>query len=96
MMKLPDFSSLFKRKSALVGMGILGFLLFIAVFAPLLAPYDPIQVLIGVEPVKVRQAPCIHLGDQHTTALVEAEFFSQARRQVLDIDPQLQVGFALW
>lgn len=52
---------LFKRKSALVGMAILGFLAFIAVFAPLLAPYDPLQVLIGVEPVKVRQPPCIHL-----------------------------------
>jgi ABC-type dipeptide/oligopeptide/nickel transport system permease subunit len=26
-----------------------------------IAPYDPLQVLIGVEPVKMRQAPCIHL-----------------------------------
>lgn len=52
---------LFKRKSALVGMGILVVLVFIAVFAPVLAPYDPYKVLIGVENVKMRQAPCIHL-----------------------------------
>jgi peptide/nickel transport system permease protein len=52
---------LFKRKSALVGMIMLGLLVFIAIFAPLLAPYDPYQVLIGVEQVKMRQAPCIHL-----------------------------------
>jgi peptide/nickel transport system permease protein len=52
---------LFKRKSALVGMVMLGILVFIAIFAPWLAPYDPYQVLIGVEQVKMRQAPCIHL-----------------------------------
>jgi ABC-type dipeptide/oligopeptide/nickel transport system permease subunit len=52
---------LFRRKSALIGLGILGILIFIAIFAPWIAPYDPDQVLIGVEPVKMRQAPCIHL-----------------------------------
>ncbi len=52
---------LFKRKSAVLGMIILGLLVFVAIFADWLAPYDPYQVLIGVEPVKMRQAPCIHL-----------------------------------
>ncbi len=52
---------LFKRRSALVGMGILFFLIFIAIFAPWLAPYDPYQPLIGIENVKMRQAPCIHV-----------------------------------
>ena len=52
---------LFKRKSAILGMVILSILVLIAIFAPLLAPYDPQQVLIGVEKVKPRQAPCIHL-----------------------------------
>lgn len=52
---------LFKRKSAVLGMIILGILIFIAIFADWLAPYDPLQVLIGVEDVKMRQAPCIHL-----------------------------------
>jgi ABC-type dipeptide/oligopeptide/nickel transport system permease subunit len=52
---------LFRRKSAVVGMIILGFLIFVAIAAPLIAPYDPIQVLLGKEPVKPRQDPCIHL-----------------------------------
>jgi len=52
---------LFRRRSALVGMGILIMLVLVAIFAPLIAPYNPEQVLIGVEDVKRRQAPCIHL-----------------------------------
>jgi peptide/nickel transport system permease protein len=52
---------LFKRKSAILGMIILGVLALVAIFAPWLAPYPPDQVLIGIENVKVRQAPCIHL-----------------------------------
>ena len=50
----------FRRKSALVGLGILGLLILTAIFAPVIAPYKPEQVLIGVEPVRKRQAPCIH------------------------------------
>jgi ABC-type dipeptide/oligopeptide/nickel transport system permease subunit len=50
----------FRRKSALVGLGILGFLILTAIFAPVIAPYEPEQVLIGVEQVRKRQAPCIH------------------------------------
>lgn len=52
---------LFRRRSALVGMIILGILVLVALTAQWIAPYDPLQVLIGVEPVKQRQAPCIHL-----------------------------------
>jgi peptide/nickel transport system permease protein len=52
---------LFRRRSALVGLGILGVLVFIALTAQWIAPYDPLQVLIGVEKVKQRQEPCIHL-----------------------------------
>ncbi len=52
---------LFRRRSAIVGMVILGILTFIALTAPWIAPYDPYQVLIGVEPVQRREAPCIHL-----------------------------------
>jgi ABC-type dipeptide/oligopeptide/nickel transport system permease subunit len=40
---------------------ILAILILIALTAQWIAPYDPLQVLIGVEPVKQRQAPCIHL-----------------------------------
>src|SRR3989304_5604009 len=53
---------LFRRKSAIVGMVILGLLVFVALTAQWIAPYDPIQVLIGKEEgIKGRQAPCIHL-----------------------------------
>src|SRR3990172_3059511 len=53
---------LFRRKSAVVGMIILGILVFIALTAQWIAPYNPIQVLLGKEEgIKSRQAPCIHL-----------------------------------
>ena len=46
-----------RHRSAQVGFVILGFMIFIAIFAPLLAPYSPIQVLNNVRP---RTPPCIH------------------------------------
>ena len=52
---------LFRRKSAIVGMVILGVLVFVALTAQWIAPYDPRQVLLGKESVKARQDPCIHL-----------------------------------
>jgi peptide/nickel transport system permease protein len=52
---------LFRRKSALVGLVILGILVIVAVTAQWFAPYDPYTPLIGVEQVTMRQAPCIHL-----------------------------------
>ncbi|MCI0556156.1 MAG: ABC transporter permease [Anaerolineae bacterium] len=47
-----------RHRSARVGMVILGFLVFIAVFASVLAPYDPIKPL---RDSKRRSPPCIHL-----------------------------------
>jgi ABC-type dipeptide/oligopeptide/nickel transport system permease subunit len=52
---------LFRRLSALIGLGILTVLIFVALTAQWLAPYDPLKVLIGVEDVKRRDDPCIHL-----------------------------------
>jgi len=52
---------LFRQRSGIAGMILLGLLLFMAIFAPIIAPYDPIEVLIGKEPVKKREPPCIHL-----------------------------------
>jgi ABC-type dipeptide/oligopeptide/nickel transport system permease subunit len=49
---------LFRHRSAQVGMGILGLLIIIAIFAPWFAPYDPIKPL---REVKRRSAPCIHV-----------------------------------
>jgi ABC-type dipeptide/oligopeptide/nickel transport system permease subunit len=68
---------LFRRKSAVVGMVILGILVFVALTAEWIAPYDPRQVLLGKESVKGRQDPCIHLfgcpatEPQHSWALME-------------------------
>jgi len=50
-----------KRRSAMVGLGILSTLILVAIFAPVIAPYDPTQVLIGIEDIRKRTAPCIHL-----------------------------------
>lgn len=48
---------LVRHRSAQVGFFILGFFVFIALFAGALAPYSPIEVLKDVKP---RAAPCIH------------------------------------
>lgn len=53
---------IFRQRSAVVGMVILGFLILVAIFADAIAPYNPTDVLIGIEDgVKKRSAPCIHL-----------------------------------
>ena len=52
---------IFRQKSAVIGMTLLVFLIFIAIFAPLLAPYGPYEVLIGKENVEKRDPPCIHI-----------------------------------
>ena len=52
---------LLRQRSAVVGLVILGALVFLAIFAPVIAPYEPNQSLIGVEDIARRDAPCIHL-----------------------------------
>lgn len=52
---------IFRQRSAVAGFIILGFLLLVALFAEWIAPYEPTAILINVEPVVKRQAPCIHL-----------------------------------
>ena len=49
------------RKSGMIGLGIVLFLVFTALLAPLIAPYPPNQVLIGKEDVKPRETSCIHV-----------------------------------
>jgi ABC-type dipeptide/oligopeptide/nickel transport system permease subunit len=52
---------LFKQRSAVIGGILLAILIFVAIFADVLAPHDPNEDFIGVENVKKRQGPCIHL-----------------------------------
>lgn len=53
--------SIFRQRSAIIGGSILICLVLVAIFAPVLAPYDPEEVLIGKEDIRKRAEPCIHL-----------------------------------
>lgn len=51
-----------ERKSGMIGLGIVSALIFVALFAPLIAPYDPNAVLIGKEDnIGPRDPPCVHI-----------------------------------
>lgn len=90
---------LFRRKSAMVGLVILILLVFIALNAPWIAPYDPYKVLIGIEPVKMRQAPCIHIlgcptdQPQHIMGL-DGNVRDQFSRLIYGARLSLMVGFS--
>lgn len=53
--------NILRQRSAIIGGVILTLLVLVAIFAPAIAPYDPNQVLIGIEDIKKRSDPCIHL-----------------------------------
>lgn len=55
------FRRLFRQRSAIFGLTILGILVLTAIFAPLIAPHDPIEDFIGEPNVSRRDPPCIHL-----------------------------------
>jgi peptide/nickel transport system permease protein len=58
------FRETLRKKSALFGLVLLGFLVFLAVFAPLIAPEDPNATHTDPSSptyVKPRSPPCIHL-----------------------------------
>ena len=55
---------LFRRKSAIIGMVLLGILVFIALTAQWIAPYSPTLSMLDVNPPQAlnkRSAPCVHL-----------------------------------
>ena len=55
-------ASILRQRSAVTGLIILGFLVFVAVFADVIAPYDPNESLLGKELNLVRRSPpCVHL-----------------------------------
>jgi ABC-type dipeptide/oligopeptide/nickel transport system permease subunit len=89
---------LFRQRSAVVGLILLALLLFSAVFAPWIAPYDPEQVLIGVEDVRKRDKPCIHLlgcpTDQPQHILgIDGNVRDQFSRIIYGTRVSLYVGF---
>jgi ABC-type dipeptide/oligopeptide/nickel transport system permease subunit len=49
------------RKSGMIGLGIVVTLVIIAIFAPVIAPYGPNEVLIGKQDVGPREKPCVHI-----------------------------------
>ena len=57
---------LFRQRSAILGMIILGIMLLLAIFAPLIATHDPTLSMLDVPEeaalgIKRRTPPCIHL-----------------------------------
>jgi ABC-type dipeptide/oligopeptide/nickel transport system permease subunit len=88
---------LFQKRSALAGMVLLGTLTLVAIFAPLIAPYDPIDVLLGDEPIKRRDPPCIHLlgcpADQLQHLMgIDGNARDQFSRVVYGARVSLQIG----
>ena len=89
---------LFRRKTGIIGMILVGMMAFTAIAAPLLAPYDPQQVLIGIEEVKKREAPCIHAfgcdaaKPQHIMG-VDGNFRDQLSRVIYGARWSLSIGF---
>jgi ABC-type dipeptide/oligopeptide/nickel transport system permease subunit len=87
----------FRQRSAQVGLTILIALVLVAILAPVIAPYDPTQVLIGVEDVRKRDAPCIHLlgcpADQPQHLLgVDGNVRDQFSRIIYGTRVSLQIG----
>lgn len=94
---------LFRRKSAVLGMIILGVLILIALTAQWVAPYDPIRSMLDVkdyagEPAK-RLPPCIHLfgcdaeQPQHILGL-DGNIRDEFSRMLYGARLSLVVGFA--
>ena len=93
---------LFRRRSAMAGLVILGILVFIAVFAPALAPYDPTISMLDADPpqrIKARTAPCIHMfgcpADQpQHIAGIDGNIRDQFSRLLYGARLSLMVGFS--
>lgn len=91
---------LLQKRSAVVGMIMLFLLALVAIFAPIIAPFEPTEQLIGVEDgIKKRSPPCIHMlgcspdKPQHIFG-VDANFRDFFSRVVYGARLSLVVGFA--
>jgi peptide/nickel transport system permease protein len=94
---------LFRRKSALIGMTILGILILVALTAQWIAPYDPYKSMLDVKgysgTIQKRLPPCIHvLGcpknqPQHILGL-DGNIRDEFSRLLYGARLSLMVGFA--
>ena len=87
---------LIHHRSAQVGMTILGLMILIAIFAPLIAPYDP---TVPLDNVKRRSPPCIHLlgcpADQPEHIMgIDGNSRDLFSRIIFGSRLSLQIGFA--
>ncbi len=95
---LQTLRRFFRQRSAIVGLLIVGSLILLAILAPVIAPYDPEQVLIGVEPVKKREKPCIHLlgcppeKTQHLMG-IDGNFRDEFSRVLYGARVSIYIGF---
>lgn len=88
-----------RQRSALIGLVMLTGLILMAVFAPLIAPYEPnSSMLVLGEPGKAGAAPCIHLfgcapdKPQHLMGL-DANIRDEFSRVVYGSQISLRIGF---
>jgi len=90
---------IFRQRSAIIGGVLLLFLMLVAIFAPVIAPYEPEEVLIGKEDIKKREGPCIHLlgcdpeKPQHILG-VDGNVRDQFSRLIYGSRFSLFIGFA--
>ncbi|MFQ5645046.1 MAG: ABC transporter permease [Thiogranum sp.] len=89
---------LFRQRSGIAGMVILGFLVLVAIFAPLIAPFEPNQSLIGIEDIRKRTAPCVHVlgcpaGQPQHLMGVDGNVRDEFSRLVFGTRISLFVGF---
>lgn len=86
------------RRSGMVGLTLIIGLILVAIFAPLLAPYEPNDDLIGEEDVGRYETPCIHfLGcdeekPQHWMG-IDGNVRDQYSRVIYGSRVSLQLGF---
>ena len=94
---------LFRRKSAIIGMIILGILIVIALTAQWIAPYDPLKSMLDVKGysgnIQKRLPPCIHLfgcprdQEQHILGL-DGNIRDEFSRLLYGARVSLVIGFS--
>ena len=91
--------NILRQRSAVLGLTILGILAFVAIFAPLIAPYDPNVSMLDLGQPGTRGAPpCIHLlgcpadQPQHLMGL-DSNVRDEFSRVVFGARASLLIGF---